>query len=76
MKDEILEKIFAHPEMQKIPLGAQSTAVSVMSEILEQVKEVNPYATVSELFKSTDTGDSADLSELQYATESDSESLY
>ena len=64
MKDEVLEKIFAHKEMQKIPLGAQSTAVKAISEVLEQIKEENPYVTVTELFESTDTSSSADLSEL------------
>lgn len=53
MKDEILEKIFAHPEMQKIPIGCQSTAVKVFEEILLDIKEENPYATISELL-STD----------------------
>lgn len=49
MKDEILEKIFAHPEMQKIPIGCQSTAVKVFEEVLFDIKEENPYATISEL---------------------------
>lgn len=54
MKDEILEKIFAHPDMHKIPVGAQSTAVKVFTEILEDIMEVNPYATLSELFPTHD----------------------
>lgn len=49
-KDEILEKIFADSEMQKIPIGCQSTSVSVMESVLEEIKEGNPYATISELF--------------------------
>ncbi len=49
-KDEILEKIFADSEMQKIPIGCQSTSVSVMERVLEEIKEENPYATISELF--------------------------
>lgn len=53
-KDEILEKIFAHKEMQKIPVGCQSTAVHAFEEILEKMKEENPYANLSELFSSTD----------------------
>lgn len=75
MKDEVLERIFAHKEMQKIPLGAQSTAVKAISDVLEQIKEENPYATVSELFESTGSGGSADVSELQFS-ESDAESVY
>ena len=53
MKDEILEKIFAHPEMQKIPIGCQSTAIKVFEEVLFSIKEENPYVSVSELL-STD----------------------
>lgn len=51
--DEVLEKIFAHKEMQKIPVGTQATAVHVFNEILEDRLEENPYATISELFVST-----------------------
>ena len=50
LKDEILEKIFANKEMQKIPIGCQSTAVSVFELVLEDIRKENPYATVSELF--------------------------
>lgn len=35
--DEILEKIFADKEMQTIPIGAQSTAVSVIERVLEEM---------------------------------------
>lgn len=49
-KDEILERFFSDSEMQTIPLGTQSTAISVVERILEQIKEGNPYASISELF--------------------------
>lgn len=49
--DDILCKIFAHEEMQKIPVGAQATSVHVFEEILEDILEVNPYATVQSLFE-------------------------
>lgn len=52
--DDILCKIFAHEEMQKIPVGCQSTAVHVFEEILEYILEVNPYAAISELFSTDD----------------------
>lgn len=48
--DEILEKIFAHKEMQKIPVGTQATAVHVFEEILEDILEENPYECISALF--------------------------
>lgn len=53
LKDEILEKIFANKEMQKIPIGCQSTAVSVFEDVLEEIRKESPYAALSELF-STD----------------------
>lgn len=51
--DQILEKIFAHEEMQKIPIGCQSTAVHVFEEILEDILEVNPYEPIQSLFEPT-----------------------
>lgn len=53
LKDEILERIFANKEMQTIPIGCQSTAVSVFEQVLEEIKEENPYADLSTLL-STD----------------------
>ncbi len=50
LNDEILEKIFSNREMQTIPIGAQATAVSVFEEILKEVKEENPDATIQQLF--------------------------
>ena len=49
LKDEILERIFANKEMQTIPIGCQSTAVSVFEDVLEEMRKENPYATLSEL---------------------------
>ena len=53
LKDEILEKIFSNKEMQMIPIGCQSTAVSVFEDVLEELRKENPYATLSDLL-STD----------------------
>lgn len=47
--DEILERIFAASEMKTIPIGCQSTAISVIERILEEVKETNPYASLSDV---------------------------
>ena len=49
LKDEILEKMFSSKEMQMIPIGCQSTAVSVFEHVLEEIKEEKPYVNVSEL---------------------------
>ncbi len=56
--DLILEKIFAHEEMQKIPIGCQSTAVHVFEEILEDILEENPYECISDLFVSATADES------------------
>lgn len=45
--DEILERIFSDKEMQKIPIGAQSTAVSVIERVLEEMG-VDLNATIRE----------------------------
>ena len=37
LKDEILEKIFVNKEMQMIPIGCQSTSVSVFEDVLEEL---------------------------------------
>ena len=41
--DEILEKIFAHPENSKILIGCQSTMIHVIEEVLEGVENVNEF---------------------------------
>ena len=53
LKDEILEKIFLKKEMQMIPIGCQSTAVSVFEDVLEELRKENPYANISDIL-STD----------------------
>lgn len=45
--DEILERIFADEEMQKIPIGTQSTAIEVISRVLEEMG-VDVNATIRE----------------------------
>lgn len=47
IKDEILERIFSKKEMQTIPIGTQATAVSVFEQVLEEIREENPYADLS-----------------------------
>ena len=41
--DEILEKIFSHPETSKIPIGCQSTMIHVIEEVLEETENVNEF---------------------------------
>ena len=36
--DEILEKIFTHPEAKTVPIGYQSTMIHIVEEVLEEEK--------------------------------------
>lgn len=45
--DEFLEKIFANEEMQKLPVGTQSTVVKAFQDVMEEIKEEYPYADLS-----------------------------
>lgn len=45
--DEILEKIFTHPEIHKIPIVYQSEMINIIEDVLRELG-VNVNATVSE----------------------------
>lgn len=47
--DDVLERVFADKEMQKIPIGTQATAVSVFENVIEKIREEKPDAKLSEL---------------------------
>ena len=51
LSDDFLTKLFSHEEMRQIPIGCQSTAIHVVEDVLEEIKEEKPYATISELFE-------------------------
>lgn len=44
--DEVLEKIFANPDVSKIPLDEQATMIRVIEKVLDDMEVKN--ATVSE----------------------------
>lgn len=74
LTDTVLEKIFAHEEMRKIPLGCQSTAVHVFEEILEDILEENPYEQLSSILISAAPNDGVSAEfQSEYA---DAEPLY
>ena len=54
LSDKFLERIFSNKEMQMLPIGYQSTAVHALQTVLEEMKEENPYESISELFSDTD----------------------
>ena len=47
LNDDVLEKIFSNKEARKVPIGYQSTMVSIFGEVLEQIKGETPYADFS-----------------------------
>lgn len=47
LNDDVLERIFANKEARKVPIGYQSTMISIFGEVLEQIKGENPYADFS-----------------------------
>jgi hypothetical protein len=49
MSNEFLERVFMHPDMSKIPLGTQATALHVFQEVLEDMVKENPNADVQSL---------------------------
>ena len=51
--NEFLERIFANEEMQKLPVGMQSTVVNAFQDVMEEIKEEYPYADLSAIL-STD----------------------
>lgn len=40
--DEFLERIFSNEEMQKLPVGMQSTVVNAFQDVMEEIKEEYP----------------------------------
>ena len=50
LSKELLEKILANKDSHKVPFGCQSTMIHVFEDVLEEIKEEKPYATISELF--------------------------
>lgn len=52
--DAITERIFGHKDMRFVPIGYQSMMITIIGEVLYELKGENPYATVSELLSDTD----------------------
>lgn len=53
LKDDFMEKIFAHEDMQRVPIGVQSTVVHALDEILEDMLQEKPEAKLRELMVQT-----------------------
>lgn len=55
LTDEVLERIFADKEIQKLSVSEQSNVASVISEIIEKISEENPNVQLSELLSTADS---------------------
>lgn len=49
LSDELLERIFADEDMQKIPVGCQSTVVRVVDRAINELMEEKNYVYATEL---------------------------
>ncbi len=52
--DEVLEKLFSNEEIQKLPVGTQSTVVKSFQEVIEDLKEEHPYAELSSILSTNE----------------------
>lgn len=53
---DVTEKILTHKETRIIPLGYQLAMISIIEDVLEQIKGGKPDASISELFYTTNSG--------------------
>lgn len=68
LKDDFMEKIFAHEDMQRVPIGVQSTVVHALDDILEDMLQEKPEAKIRELMvqtKTTKNGGKNDIKRVQ-----------
>lgn len=54
LNDAVVERIFSHKDTKFIPIGHQSAMITIIGEVLYDMKGENPYATISELLSDTD----------------------
>lgn len=48
--DKVLDKIYEHPKTRRIPVLFVTECIKVFEDVLEKIKEENPYADLSQLF--------------------------
>lgn len=49
MEDILTEKIIMHPNIRSLPIGQQSDMIRAFTEVIEQIGEENPNASVQSL---------------------------
>ena len=50
LKSIILEKLFLHKKMRNFCVYEQSDIVEIVKDVLKEIKEETPHASISELF--------------------------
>ena len=50
-KDEIIEEYYSNKKVEKVPVLYAGECLKALEEILENEKEVHPYAELYELFR-------------------------
>jgi hypothetical protein len=53
-QNKLNSRLFLHPKSHEIPLIYQDKALKVLSDVLNEIAEVKPYATISELLQPDD----------------------
>jgi len=48
--DKVLDKIYANPKTRRIPILFVMECIKVFEDVLEDIKEEDPYADLSKLF--------------------------
>lgn len=59
--DDLLEKIFENPQSYNVPIEYQTIMINVFEKVLKKIKEEYPYATLSELFSTTNADKLSEL---------------
>lgn len=49
LNDEVLEKLLLHPNMKDFCLYQQTQIINIFDDVVQQMKEEKPYASISEL---------------------------
>lgn len=54
LNDEVLEKLLLHPNMREFCLYQQTQIINMFDDVVQQMKEEKPYASISELLSGSD----------------------
>lgn len=49
--DKVIEKIYSDANLNAVPLEYASKVISIVQDAIEEIKEENPYVSISELFE-------------------------